>query len=245
LALGICATPPSVQAVTTIYTNETDFVAAAGVLPQFLNEFTNLTYLGWLAHPIQAASNGISYRIESAPPLYLYTYTGVVSTLDTTEAILVTFTSGNVTGAGGYFYAANGTNGAPTTGTVTVALDDGTVTNVASADNSTPLFIGFISDGPIYNSLTITNSSGGSYHPALSHFYVVAGIPSPAVTLTSSNYLNVSWYSAPTDLVLQSSATLQGAHWTNVPQAPQLTNNYFHLQVPISGPAGFFRLMKP
>src|SRR5215471_16721091 len=131
LALAIWGMPHPARAVTTIYTNETAFAAAAGNLPSFVNEFTNI-YLGWWAHPLPASSNGISYRIESIPALFLYTFNGVVSTWDTTESINVTFTSGNVTGAGGYFYAANGTNGAPVTGSVTVSLDDGTVTNLTS-----------------------------------------------------------------------------------------------------------------
>jgi len=96
LALGLLPNPA--LAATAVFTNETDFLTAIGNLPISLNEFTNFDYLGWLAHPIQANANGIDYQITSQPPLYLVAFDGAVSTFSTNDNIVVTFTSGNVTG---------------------------------------------------------------------------------------------------------------------------------------------------
>jgi hypothetical protein len=233
--------PGTLSATTTVYTNEADFVAAFGILPMSLNEFSNADYVGWLAHPLRSNTNGISYYIVSQPPLYLVGYSGAVSTYHATDGILVSFTSGNVTGIGGYLYVAD-TNRSPVSGTLTVALDDGTTTNVTSTAGAPP-FIGFLSDGPIYNFFSITNNSGTGY-PALSHLYVVDGIPTPSIALTPTNTLSISWYAAPTGFVLQASTDAQGTGWTNLNLTPQLTNNHFQVAVPLSGAAGFFRLIK-
>ncbi|SRR6266567_1510481 len=68
-------------AATIVYTNEADFLSALGGLPMFLNEFANSDYFGWLAHPIQASANGISYSIVSQPPARLVGFDGVLCLL--------------------------------------------------------------------------------------------------------------------------------------------------------------------
>jgi hypothetical protein len=241
LVVWMCASPA--MAATTVYTNESDFIAASTGLPTFVNEFTNLTFLGWLVHPIEQSSNGISYRITSVPALQVVAFDGAVSTGATNAALVVTFTSGNVTGVGGHFFAGD-TNAALISGSVTVGLDDGTVATVDSVSGVPPAFVGFLSDGPVFNTLTITNSSGTGY-PAMSHFIVVGGVPALSPALTSGNSLTLSWPTAPTGFVLQASTSLQGATWTNVDQTPQLTNNHFQESVPTSGSSGFFRLIRP
>jgi hypothetical protein len=235
--------PQLTQAATTVYTNEADFVAAIGTLPAVLNEFTNSAYFGWLAHPIQVYTNAISYWIASQPPVRLVGFDGALSTHDTNDEILVTFTSSNVAGVGGYFYAADN-NAAPVSGSVLVRLSDGTEATVASSTGAPPSFVGFLSDGPILTNLVVTDVSATAY-PALSHLYVVEGIPSPSITLLAPPNLMISWYSATTGFVLQTCPDLNGNSWTNVNWTPQLTNNQFQVVLPRSDRMGFFRLVKP
>ena len=243
LLFALWLTPQPAQGATTVYTNETDFIAAIGSLPTVLNEFTNSTYFGWLAHPIQVYTNAIGYWIASQPPVRLVGFDGALSTHDTNDGILVTFTSSNVTGVGGYFYAADN-NAAPVSGSVLVRLSDGTEATVASSAGAPPSFVGFLSDGPILTNLVITNVSATAY-PALGHLYVVDGIPSPSITMLAPPNLLISWYAAPTGFVLQTSADLRGTSWTNVSSTPQLNNNQFQVVLPRSDRMGFFRLVKP
>ncbi len=233
---------PSASAAVTVYTNEAAFLSAAGLMPIYLNEFTNFEYQAWLAHDIHASSKGISYYIATTPPVHVVASPGAVSTVATNDQLVAAFTSGNVTGVGGYFYAAD-TNAAPLSGEVTVRLSDGTSTNVSSTIGATPLFTGFISDGPIFTSFTLTNSSGLGL-PALSHFYVVDGIPAPAIMVTVTNTLVISWYSAPTGFVLQASSQPTGAAWTNLNLTPRLMGSEFQAVLPLDGGARFFRLAK-
>jgi len=235
--------PQPAEAATTVYTNEADFIAAVGSLPTVLNEFTNSTYFGWLAHPIQVYTNGIGYWIASQPPVRLVGFDGELSTHDTNDGILVAFTSSNVTGVGGYFYAAD-TNAVPVTDTVLVRLSDGTETTVASSSGAPPSFAGFLSDGPIFTNLVATNVSATAY-PALSHLYVVDGIPNPTITLMAPPNLMVSWYAAPTGFVLQASRDLAPNSCTNVNSTPQSNNNQLQVVLPCSDKMGFFRLVKP
>jgi hypothetical protein len=229
-------------AATTVYTNEADFVAAIGILPVSLNEFTNQDDVGWLAHPIHSAMNGIDYSISSQPLLLLVGFAGALSTRDTNDEILVTFNSANVTGVGGYFYSADA-NAAPIAGSVTVSLSDGTTTNLVIQSGMPLPFTGFLSDGPLFTSFVVTNTSGTG-NPALALFYAVDGIPTPVITLTGTNSLLISWYAAPAGFVLQASPDSTRGTWTNVGTSPLQIDTQFQVLVPNSGPAGFFRLKK-
>lgn len=241
-AILVVAVAPTAKAAITIYTNESDFVSAIGLLPNFVNDFSNDVYYGWLVHSVKANSNGISYAIISSPPLYLYGFPGVFSTVDTNDQIVVDFTSGNVTGAGGYFYSAD-TNAVPTDGSVTITLSDGTSTNVPSAVGEVASFTGFLSDGPVMTSLSVSNSSGTGF-PAMAHFYAVDGIPGLSLTVTSTNMLLLSWFCQPTGFVVQASSQPFGGGWTNLSLTPQLVETQFQTLIPLTGQAGFFRLKK-
>jgi hypothetical protein len=234
-----CARP--LLASSTIYTNEADFVAAIGVQPVFLNEFTNFIFLGQQVHPIYATNNGISYTVTSDPPLDVTAFDGAVSTVDTNDQLVVTFNSGNVSGVGGYLYSADA-NAGVASGSVTISLDDGTVTNVSSTAGTPAPFIGLLSDS-LLNWMRLTNSDGTGW-PALSHFYVVDGTPAVSIALTGTNALRLSWFAGPTGFVLQASSTVAGAGWTNADATPQLVGSSFQATVPVSGPAQFFRLQK-
>jgi len=245
LALACALWPPArpASAATIFYTNETDFVAAVGALPTLLNEFTNFDYLGWLAHPVQTNGNGISYYITSEPNLLqLVAFDGALSTTETNYGVAVTFTSGNVTGAGGYFYAAD-SNAAPFLVSMTVALSDGTVINVVTPAGGPVPFVGFLADGPPFSSLNISYISGDGT-PALAHFYVIDGIPAPSISVAGQTNLLVSWYALPSNFVLQAASSLPATNWTTVDLKPVQVQTQFQVLVPMSNAAGFFRLKK-
>jgi hypothetical protein len=229
------------QAAVVLYANEADFLSAAGALPMLLNDFTNFGYVGELVHPVQVSGGGISYSLSSEPPLDLYAFNGAISTDYTNDQIVASFTSGNITGAGGYFYSSDDF-AAPITGTVTVSLSDGTTTNIDTPKGGPLAFVGFLSDGPIFTSLTVTNVSASGY-PTLTHFYVVDGIPTLLLRLTETNAAVVSWYSAPPGFILQTAPRPDGP-WTNVNTPPHLAGDYNQVTMPLTGPGGFFRLKK-
>jgi hypothetical protein len=225
-----------------IYTNETDFLTAISGLPTILNDFTNFGYTGWLGHDIQVSSNGISYYITSDPPLDIVAFQGGVSTIDVADTIVPLFTSSNVTGAGGYIYAVSDENGTLATGSLTVSLPGGVTTNVSSVQGAPPPFLGFLSDGPLLTSLNITNTSGN--YPALSHFYVAGGIPVPTILLTGANTMMLSWPAWATGFSVYACSRLSDDTWTNLNLTPQKVGNQFQVFVPVTGPAGFFRLAR-
>ena len=229
------------RAAVAVYTNEADFVAATTGLPGYLNEFTNFEYYGELAHAVRVATNGIAYSLTTLPPLSMISFPGVISTVDTNDQVLMTFTSGNVTAVGGWFFTAD-TNATPADGSVTLTLTNGPSFTVSSVAGQPAPFAGFVSDGPIFTSMTVSNSVGNG-PPALSHLYVVDGIPSPSL-LAAGNNLVISWSSAPTGFVLQATADLKGGNWTNVSQVPQAAGDNLEVTLPASGAAAFFRLKK-
>jgi len=223
-----------------VYTNETTFVAAIGAFPVFVNDFTNLGYLGQLVHPLTACQNGICYSIFSQPPLYLVAFDGALSTVETNDQIVVAFTTANVRAVGGDFFPAD-TNASPTSGSVSVTLNDGTTINIASQSNTVPTFLGLVSTGPLITNLVVQAKSPGAY-PAMSHFYAAVGVPSLATSLMASNHLMFSWPATFPGCLLQSSPDLVGRNWTNVAVTPQQVGSSMEVVVPILGNKAFFRL---
>jgi len=228
------------EAATAVFTNEAQFVAAAENLPLTLNQFNDPDYFGRLVHPILYATNGVSYNLASQPALRLVGFNGAVSTHDSTDGILVTFTSTNIIGLGGYFFAAD-TNAETISGSVTLRLSDGTVTNVSSFTGSPASFMGFLSDATVFTTLSITNTTGLGY-PALAHLYVVSALPTLTINLSDTNAA-ISW-DAANGFLMQTSPDMKAGTWEALNLVPQLYNNRFNLTVPISSPSQFFRLLK-
>ena len=226
----------------TVYTNETQFVAAIGAFPVFLNDFTNPADVGQWVHPLNACQNGICYSIISQPPLYLIDFEGALSTVHTNDQIVVEFTTGNVRAIGGDFFAAD-TNASPASGVVRVTPNDGTAIDIVSQSNTAPRFLGLASTGPI-TSLVVQARSPGTY-PAMGHFYAAVGIPSPAVSLTASNRLMLSWPATFSGCVLQSNLDLGGRDWADVPLTPLQVGSSLEVIVPRPRNPTFFRLRVP
>jgi hypothetical protein len=226
----------------TVYTNEADFVAAINSFPVFLNEFTNFDYLGQLAHPLNACEGDICHSIYTQPPVHLVTFNGAVSTVKSNDEIVVLLTAGNVRAWGGWFFVAD-TNAAPSSGTVTVTLSDGTAVSSDSLSNATPPFLGFVSTGPVLTNLFV-QYSGTNGRPAIAHFYAAIGVASVTTAVTATNTLLISWPAPGTGCVLQSCSDVSGTNWVDVNVIPQQVGGLMQVTVPISGSQRIFRLQK-
>jgi hypothetical protein len=124
-----------------------------------------------------------------------------------------------------------------------VALNDGTTVDVSSSTGAPPSFVGFVTDGAAFTTLTVSNSAGSGY-ATMAHFYVASLAPTLAISLVDSKSAQLSWPAASTGYVLQATAVLPAISWTNVAQAPQAISNRFQVVVPATEPVRFFRLMQ-
>jgi hypothetical protein len=169
------------------YTDLATFLA--NVQPgYYLETFDSFPAFGSVSTPHSfsgGAGNSFSYDATAASGLFSVAVPppdGDVSLSTTNEAdpIIFTFTSGNVTAVGGYFFPTD-INGNIMAGTINVALDDGTNVNVVNGDLTT--FLGFTTTGPIA-SLTLTDPSDPFV--TVDDLYVGAGgaqgaaVPEPA-----------------------------------------------------------------
>lgn len=230
---------------TVIYTNEADFVAATDVLPTFLNDFTNDWYnFGYWMSPLRAGNDCAAYWMSTVPPLDLFTFDGVISTVNTTDEILLRSASGNIAAVGGLFYAADA-NGLPTNGALTLLLSDGASTNVTSEVGGQPQFIGFFCPGRLITSLTVSNAAGNAC-PAFSHLYA-AGYPVLATSPVTAGSAVFTWAAppAPVSYVLQTCATPDGTNWCDSGAIFRSLGSRVQATVPASNAMSFFRLTYP
>jgi hypothetical protein len=227
----------------TLYTNEADFVTAIGGALSYLNDFSDLTNNDAFAHPLNCSSNGIAYAITSIPLIKLVSIVGALSTWDPTDDILVTFTSGNIGAAGGWFYLVDDT-AAPVTGTVSITVSNSTTaTIVTNASSTPPFFIGLVSSGLFLASLRIHSETPAGY-PALDHLYVAQVPQTLAVAPLAAGGVTVSWPAAATGYVLQTTSQSFTTNWTNVTVAPQQVGNLMQVVLPNSFGQAFYRLLK-
>ncbi len=178
IAVTVFLYPACLQA-GVIYIDSATFIA--DLQPgYYLETFSSLT--GTLPNPINFSSGGFSYSAFAPNGFYPTMTAGdrVLSTSMSTDAITMTFTSGNVTAVGGYFYASD-INGNVTTGTVTLNLSDGTSVTLTNPTAAT--FRGFMTAGVPITSLVIAlDSPSGTEWPTVDDFYVgqSAAVPEPS-----------------------------------------------------------------
>ena len=188
---------------TVIYNSESDFLTAIGSDLYYLEEFDTFTYgnpAGVGTYPPDGARdfgpvNGFSYRMSagSGENEGLWGLDGAVSVISPGLAILIEFTSANVTAVGGNFWVTN-FNGDSIIGDITLALSDGTIyTSSVGADS----FTGFITEGAYFTSMTIqaqgvTDTYPAGEYPTIDHLYVGASpsaVPIPSTLLLLSTGL--------------------------------------------------------
>ncbi|MFB3778904.1 MAG: PEP-CTERM sorting domain-containing protein [Bryobacteraceae bacterium] len=163
-------------------------------LPTFLAELQPGYYLedystyswGSQGQTMNFSQGGFSYSASAPLDLWINTAIGnSLSTVHADDAISFTFTSGNVTAVGGYFFPTD-VSEQLIVGDVVLTLSDGTVQVLNNP--GTASFVGFITTGGVLiTSLTVDAPDTIEYSwPTVDDFYVGAAgdaIPEPSTFL--------------------------------------------------------------
>lgn len=172
---GVCAMTAALHAQVTIYTDEASFLAATqpGV---YLEGFTSV-----VQGPSDALDfgpvNGFSFTVDSETPGMLFNGGGFISTNNSNEALIVTFTGNDVTAVGGNFWSTDQffeAFGAD----VLITLSDGTSHTFFASGPSD--FRGFTSDTAITSISIEAQSDFDAVWSTLDNLRVGAAIPAPS-----------------------------------------------------------------
>ncbi len=176
LSVVACA-GAAVAGSATVYTDSASFIAnlAAGY---YTNGFDDAVPGPSL--PLSYSQNGFSYDVNTQAGAVsgLYNDTGLISTDNAGDSIVVTFTSGNVFAVGGNFWATD-ISVFPTGTDINIALSDGT--NVSYTSTGPSDFRGFISNVAI-SSISIDapdDLSGTPYWATMDNLTVGQAVPTP------------------------------------------------------------------
>jgi hypothetical protein len=165
-------------ALTTVYTNQTDFINA--IQPNYyLEDFAAYTggfegtSLGF--GPI----NGFAYTLSASKGLY--SGLGIMSTNYPSDQMNIAFTGSDVTAVGGDFWLTDKTFG-NLTASIVLSLSDGTQFILPDADITK--FLGFISDCAAYTSMSFNSTFyNDNQYPTIDNIYAGAAVPAPAAVL--------------------------------------------------------------
>jgi len=168
-------------AVTTAYFSESAFLSAIGP-GYYLEDFDAFTYESYTGGPLGfGPTNGFSYTMSS--PGGLFSGYSNMSTNMESDALNIDFTGSPVTAVGGYFWPTD-EDGGDLIGPISVSLSDGSGVshvNLPSASSST--FLGFVTDGAAFISMSVSGSGINDWFPTVDHFYVGQQIPAPGALL--------------------------------------------------------------
>ncbi len=171
------------SALTSAYFSESAFLSAIGP-GYYLEEFDAFTFGSYTNGPLGFGPvNGFSYTMSATNDLY--SGDGNMSTTMESDELNIDFTGSAVTAAGGYFWPTD-EEGGNLTGPISVSLDDGSGVshvNLPSAGSTT--FIGFVTDGPAFISMSVSNANDEQW-PTVDHLYVGQQIPAPGAFLLGS-----------------------------------------------------------
>jgi hypothetical protein len=178
LALAVFTNQASAQVTT--YTNQATFLAAlnAGF---YTENFQSLSITGTTLGPLNFSSGGFTYAANTTTGnLFFGAGTPAdhwLSTNTATDTVTITFSSGNVTAVGGFFFTSD-IAGAATAGGVTVGTNQTALQNLLATTPTT--FLGFTSPTP-FTSLTLSAIQATTVWPTANDFIVgtVAAIPEP------------------------------------------------------------------
>ncbi len=172
--LSVCAL--STAAMGDVFTDSASFLGALS--DSYTNAFDDA--VPGASPDLSYSSGGYSYTVSADGPVLggLYNDTGLISTNNATDGILVTFTSGNVTAVGGNFWATD-ILVFPTGTDVTITLSDGTSESFVSTGPSD--FRGFTSDIAIDSIFidAIDDVTGTPYWATMDNLIVGTAVPTP------------------------------------------------------------------
>ena len=141
----------------TVSDDETTFMA--GLTASYVDNFDDQVQGDAPAAINRVGVNGFTYRVGTGPvgsELYVRGGSKFLSTVSSSDDIVVTFSGAPVTAVGCYFFGIN-SFGDWESGNVTLSLNDGSSVTLASPDMTT--FRGFVSPVPI-TSLRVSDGSG-------------------------------------------------------------------------------------
>jgi opacity protein-like surface antigen len=171
------------SAISIVYENEASFegVIAPGY---YLNDFNNITIRGDRGTFEDFAGKGFAYTM-TAPENGLWGIlqsptNGAMSTGDSGDALIISFTSGNVTAVGGTFSLTD-VDGKTVDGTVKVTVFLNNDTSETFEPFAAGSFRGFTSDGPMIISLSFSSDTPATF-PTLDNFYA-GRVPDGGTTL--------------------------------------------------------------
>lgn len=182
LVFTLCLMQTQASGQVTVYTSEAAFLAALSPTPTYYKE----TFDSLNQDPTPV------YNFSSAP--YTYTATPPTSNLfinnspdnvdiwlspaANTDSIVFTFTSNNISAAGGYFFTTD-SGGLTAPGTIQVTVNGNPTQTITLTDPTS--FLGFTSFSP-FSTLTVTAvQDSEDFWPNANDFIVgVAAVPEPA-----------------------------------------------------------------
>jgi hypothetical protein len=174
LSVVACA-GAAVAGSATVYTDSASFLA--NLAPGFYTNAFNDAVPGPSLN-LSYSQNGFDYEVGTQVGAVsgLYNDTGLISTDNATDSIVVNFTSGNVFAVGGNFWATD-ISVLPTGTDINIALSDGT--NVLYTSTGPNDYRGFISDVAI-TSITIDAVDGVTpFWATMDNLTVGAAVPAP------------------------------------------------------------------
>ena len=179
VSLAVLVVQLSAGAGTTVFTDETSFLAA--IDPDYYLENFNSLPSGTIPSPRSFGPvNGYSYNVSAEAGLY--SDGEVMSTNSSGDPLIITFTGSPVSAVGGNFWLTNDAF-QPTPGSLVIDVADGTQEILVNPDEST--FLGFVSTSPIV-SLTLTPDTKSSYATMDDLYVGKAVIPAPGALLLGS-----------------------------------------------------------
>jgi hypothetical protein len=172
-AAALCLMSVSATAATTVYTTSASFLAqvAPGAYTETFTALSNPP-----PGPATFSSGGFAYTAFAPGDLYLAG--GFLGTSQISEALKITFTSGNVTAVGANFYSTNISDAFQAV-SVTLTLNDGTLQTFTPTSVATS-FRGFVSTVPI--TMLTMSAPGAALYAGMDNVTVgrAALVPEPA-----------------------------------------------------------------
>jgi hypothetical protein len=193
-ALAVLSGESAVRA-QVIHTDQGAFLAQ--VAPGYnLETFDALPQFTVVSSPLSFSAGGFSYTASTEPILQDFFPAGPpgdtwLSTNAPSDDIVFDFTSGNVTAVGGVFFRTDPAGEVATAGTITLALDNGTVYSVDTPSANT--FVGFTTTSPILSLSVGVEPVGGFLEDFATANDLIVGVAVPEPSTLVLAGLALGW----------------------------------------------------
>ena len=155
-----------------VFTSEAGYLAAVNGLTTTTEDFNNLTYGGITGSGYSMTNGGVTYTF-TAPPNGIWSNAGAMSTTNSYNPLITTFSGDQVYGFGGWF---TGTNMLGNFMTTTVTLASGAVLDYSFIPAAPNQFVGFTFTDPVVSFSLDADDGNGLSWSTLDHFVVSSGL---------------------------------------------------------------------